>query len=359
MSKKRFPEKKRTKRKRIETGQVPGSLIFTGEQKMETPNVSVWQFNLEKLVEKKLVNREIPPVEPYLVNWYDIRGLHDVSLVEKIGHTFNIHPLVLEDILNPHQRPKFDGYESGFFIVSRAISLDSESIKIKTEQIAFYVGQDFVISFQEDENDTFSGVKERVRSARGKIRFKKADFLTYALLDNIVDHYYHVLDGIEEVIDDLEDEILSDVDGDTKSKIHHLKREMLTLRRSVTPLREAINRFAKTDSDFVQETTQLFLRDLYDHTVQVMDAIETYRDTLTGLQDLYLSEISFKMNNVMQVLTIIATIFIPLTFLAGIYGMNFKYMPELEWENGYFVFWGLMIVIALSLLYFFKKKNWL
>lgn len=284
--------------------------------------------------------------------------MHDSNLIQLLGKTFELHPLILEDVVDIHQRPKFEEYENGIFIVIRALSFDRQAVKIKTEQIAIYFRKGLLLSFQETESDLFAAVRNRVHSGKGRIRRKGADYLSYALLDNIVDHYYIVLDEVENVVEGLEEELLTNPGHSIKEKIHSLRKELLVVRKSIAPLREAISRFSKSENDLIEESSVVFIRDLYDHTVQIMDMVETYRDMLNGLQDLYISEISFKMNQVMQVLTIITTIFVPLSFLCGLYGMNFDNMPELHFKYGYFILLGVMLLIALGSLIFFKRKKW-
>jgi magnesium transporter len=216
-----------------------------------------------------------------------------------------------------------------------------------------------VISFQETQSDLFVAVRNRIQSGKGRIRQKGADYLVYSLIDVLVDNYFIVLEDIEEEIESLEDRMLENQDIKDKSTIHHLKKELLKIRKSIAPLREAIGRFAKTDNPLVEEGTPVFIRDLYDHTIQIMDTVESFRDLLNGLQDLFISEVSFKMNQVMQMLTLVATIFIPLTFLAGIYGMNFENIPELTWKYGYFIFWGFIVVVFVGLVIYFKRKKWI
>ncbi len=342
------------------TGLPPGTLVFTGRKKVEETHVTLIQFNAEGHIHEQYLKEALPsPEEGALVSWYDVRGLHNVDLIQQLGERFHIHPLVLEDVLDTQQRPKFEEYDNGIFLTVQHLTFDREAYEIKTEQVAIYAGENFVISFQEDEDDLFPPIRERIQSGRGKIKKRGADYLAYALVDNVVDNYYVLMDQIEEVLDRLEEDILSSPSRRSKERIHDLKLQSIMLRKMVSPLREAIGRFSRSDSPFIAETTEVFLRDLYDHTVQVMDSIETYRDVMSGLYDLYLSEISFKTNNVIQLLTIISTIFIPLTFLAGVYGMNFEYMPELKWRYGYFIIWGIMILVAGTLIYLFRRKNWL
>lgn len=358
MKAKRRKKAKKQFRQR-QPGLPPGTLIFTGEKVMEVPNVRMIQFNEEHFVENQLKDN-IPAVETGdLVTWYDVKGLHDTQLVERLGKQFNLHPLVMEDILDTQQRPKFEEYDDGIFIILRAMTFDPEVKEVKLEHIAIYAGPNFTLSFQENEDDTFAPVRERIRIANGRIRKRNSDYLAYALIDSIVDQYFIVLDQLQETLDLLEEEVMYNPGSQTKGKIHQLKLQMLLLRKSLLPLREAINWFVKSDCPIVHESTDVFTRDLYDHIVQVIDMVETYRDIINGLYDLYLSEISFRMNNVMQLLTIISTIFIPLTFLVGVYGMNFNYMPELEWRYGYFVVWGIMVLMAILMLIYFRRKKWL
>jgi len=350
-----------SKKRKRKAGLPPGSVIFTGNKKVEKILIHYLQYDGENLEEKVLDNHaesmfHQSPEDK--IDWYDIRGIHDSELIQLLGTTFNIHQLILEDIADVHQRPKFEEYENGNFITIRALQFDKSTNKVSTEQVTLYFRTGFVATFQETASDLFDAVRQRIHSGRGKIRHRGADYLAYAIIDVIVDNYYLVMEEIEEVIESLEDKLINVQEANIKGEIHGLKKELLVLRKSISPLREAIGRFSKTDSPFVQENSIVFIRDLYDHTIQVMDMVETYRDMLNGLQDLYLTEVSFKMNKVMQLLTLIATIFIPLTFLAGIYGMNFDFMPELHWKYGYFVLLGIMLILFVGLLGYFKRKNW-
>lgn len=355
-----FMAKKIKKRKK--PGSPPGTLIFTGRQKVEYPYLISVRYNADLLEEENLKNKPLPDKAPDSNLWLDMRGLSDVELVELLGKKFNIHPLVLEDVLNTNQRPKFEEYDNGVFVVLQSLTVKEDNddlFEIQSEQVGLFINERMIISFQEDEADLFLPVRERLQSGRGRIRTNGTDYLGYAMLDLIVDNYFLVLDRLEDEIETLESEIIRTPNQKTKSKIHQFKLESLVLRKAIAPLREAIGKFARTESPFVDESTKIFLRDLYDHTVQLMDLLETHRDVLNGLYDLYLSEISFKMNNVMQVLTVISTIFIPLTFLVGVYGMNFDNMPELHWKNGYFYLWGFMVFMALALIWFFRRRRWL
>ncbi len=347
------------KKKNKKPGSPPGSLVFTGEKLAEKSIVLEVKYYGDSISMKSLQNGEMPSIEAPSVTWCDIRGLHDVEFIENFGKNFNIHPLVLEDILNTQQRPKFEEYGEEVFMVLTALDYRQDTHSLETEQIALYFGKNFLFTFQENPDDTFTAVRERLEAGKGRIRLRNSDYLAYALTDNVVDHYFVMLDHLEERLDSLETEINKNPSKATKGKIHQLKYQLLTLRKSIFPLREAVNRFTRAESSVVDESTGVFVQDLYDHVIRISDMVDTYRDMANGLQELYLSELSHRMNNVIQVLTIITTLFVPLTFLAGIYGMNFVNIPELRNPYGYFYLLGAMGVITLGLLFFFRKKRWL
>ncbi|MEZ4962937.1 MAG: magnesium/cobalt transporter CorA [Saprospiraceae bacterium] len=351
--------KKKKQKKLKRSGAPPGTLEFTGEQRLEQVMVHQIRYNGEEISEVQFDLKSNPGTLPEKVTWYDVRGLHDVALVERFGQHFNIHPLVLEDILHTQQRPKFEEYGDEAFIVINALTYNKAEHELNSEQIALYFGENFLLSFQENADDTFLAVRERLEAARGRIRNRKSDYLAYALVDNVVDNYFQILECFEERMETLEADINTDPSRETKEGIHHLKFQMLALRKSVMPLREAVGKFSRSESKIMDESTGLFVRDLYDHVIRIADLIETYRDMLNGLQELYLSELSIRMNNVIQVLTIITTIFVPLTFLAGIYGMNFDNIPELHFHHGYYYLWGVMGLISIASLVYFKKKKWI
>jgi magnesium transporter len=293
------------------------------------------------------------------VTWINVAGLHHLEVMEAIGQGFGIHPLLLEDILNTEQRPKIEQYDNYLYMILKLIRWHEESGAIETEQISIVLGGRFVLTFQEQEKDIFDPLRQRIRSGKGRIRQQGADYLAYSLLDIVVDHYFLILEHLGEQVELLEDELVADPDAATLQRIHDLKREMLHLRRSVWPLREVISGLQRGESALFQESTLIYLRDVYEHTIQVIDTIETYRDIVSGLLDIYLSSVSNKMNEVMKVLTIIATIFIPLTFLTGLYGMNFQYFPELQWRWAYPVLWLILITISGVMLAYFRRKGWL
>jgi len=342
-------------------GLSPGAMVHTGEQKMEKATISIINYDRENLTEKELLSieetckhKDSPPV-----NWININGLHDVNMVEKVGQHFDIHPLTLEDIVSTGQRPKVEDFETYLFVVLKMLTFDEQAAHISSEQISLVLGEHYLLSFEEQKADVFDPVRQRIRQAKGRIRRAGCDYLAYALTDAVVDQYFVVLEKLGEKIEDLEEELLKAPSVATLETTHRLKREMLYFRKQVWPLREVLNSLVKDQSNLIEEATQVFLRDVYDHTIQVVDTIESLRDLLSGLQDLYLSTISNRMNEVMKVLTIMATIFIPLTFIAGIYGMNFKFMPELEWKWSYPVLWVVLVAIFISMLFWFKRKRWL
>jgi magnesium transporter len=349
----------RTREKKI--GLPPGTPVFVGEKKAEKVRISYLDYDEAQFQEKEVESVEecFPFKDTPTVTWVNMDGIHEADNIKKIGEHFSLHPLILEDILNTQQRPKMEEFEHYTYIVMKMLYYDEEIKEIMGEQVSLIVGENYVISFQEREGDIFESIRERIRSGKGRIRRRGADYLAYSLLDAIVDNYFIILEKIGERLEELEDKVVSDPNPETLHEIHTLKREMIFLRKSVWPLREIINSLARGESSLVKESTQIYLRDVYDHTIQVIDTVETYRDMLSGMHDTYLSSVSNRMNEIMKVLTIIATIFIPLTFIAGIYGMNFKFMPELEWRWAYFVVWSVILVVAVVMVIFFRRKKWL
>ena len=349
------------KRASNRVGLPPGTLIHIGEEKVERAKVTIIDYDEDQFQEKeaKAVEECFPFRDKPTVTWINIDGIHQVEVMEKIGTHFGIHPLILEDIMNTGQRPKMEDFEDYIFVVVKMIYYDDKDNEIRTEQLSVILGSNFVISFQEKEGDVFDPVRERIRNGKGRIRKMKPDYLAYALVDTIVDHYFVVLEKLGENIEDMEEELVTNPTPETLQTIHTLKRELIFLRKSVWPLREVINVLERGESSLINESTGIYLRDVYDHTIQVIDTVETFRDMVSGMLDIYLSSISNKMNEVMKVLTIIATIFIPLTFLAGLYGMNFKHMPELELPWGYPGLLVVMIAVGLLMVAYFRRKKWL
>jgi len=342
-------------------GLPPGTLVHVGEKKTDYIRIRVMDYSEKHLEEKQL--EKIEECFPYRdnsnVTWINVDGLHEIDIIQKIGDHAGLHPLVVEDIVHTEQRPKIDDYDEYIFVIAKMLFFDEEEDQIKIEQFSLVLGTNFVISFQEIFGDVFNPVRERIRKGKGRIRFMGADYLMYALLDAIVDNYFIVLERIAERIEELEEDLISDPGPEVLQTIHNFKRELIFLRKSVWPLRDVCSSLARAESSLVREKTTIFLRDLNDHTIQVIDTTETLRDIISGMLDVYLSSVSNRMNEVMKLLTIIATIFIPLTFIAGIYGMNFKYMPELDWHWGYFIALGVMIVIFVIMLIWFKRKRFI
>lgn len=342
-------------------GLSPGTLIHIGEKKEEKVKITLFEYNDEVLITKESENIDeiLRTNKENTIKWINIDGLHDIEIIKKIGKYYKLHPLILEDILHADQRPKTEDYDSYIYIVLRMIDYNEKSQEIISEQISIILGSNFVISFQESTGDVFDPIRERIKNHKGRIITMRSDYLAYALIDAIVDKYFVILEKIGEQLAILEEELILQTEPTTLQKINELKREIISLRKAIWPVREVINILQRGLSKLINEITLIYLRDVYDHTVQIIETIEAYRDIVSGMIDIYLSSISNKMNQIMKVLTIIATIFIPLTFIAGVYGMNFKYIPELEWRWGYFAVWAFMILLSLFMLAIFKKRNWL
>ncbi len=353
-------ERIRNKRHSKKAGLPPGTLIFTGEQKTEKPRISIIDYDAVNFSEKQIERIEdcFALKDKPTVSWINVDGLHNVEIIEKLGGAFGLHPLLLEDVLNTAQRPKFEDFDGFVFVVLKMLSFDDGRQAIESEQVSIVAGENFVVSFQERPGDVFDNIRERVRKAKGRIRGAGADYLMYAMLDAVVDSYFVILEKLGEKIEAIEEQLVKNPTNRTLGQIHYLKREMIALRKAIWPLREVISGLERSESTLIKQTTEIYLRDLYDHTIQVIDTVESFRDMVSGMIDIYLSSISNRMNAVMKVLTIIATIFIPLTFVAGIYGMNFKYMPELQWKAGYAMVWGVMVIIVGIMIYYFKRKKW-
>ena len=341
-------------------GLPPGSLIFTGKQHIEEIMIDIIDYGPDSFKELKSENIEdcFPYRDAEGITWIDIKGVHDSKLISKMGEYFKIHPLVLEDILNTNQRPKMEIFDNYLFIVLKMLSYNEAENVINSEQVSMIVGSDYVISLQEKEEDVLDPLRERLRKGKGRIRKAGADYLAYAILDVIADNYFLLLEKLGEQMEDFEDRLLKGSNQETLMKLYILKRETFLLRKSIWPMREVVTQLERADSPLIMNETIPFLRDLYDHTIQIIETVETNREMTAGLIELYLSSNSNRMNEVMKVLTIIATIFIPLTFIAGIYGMNFAYMPELDWPWAYFGVLFIMLVIGAGMLFYFRRKKW-
>lgn len=343
------------------SGLAPGTLKYVGEDRQFEPTIELIQYNIDQHeVFKYLPLAKLTEslANENKVSWINVNGIHQTELIEKIGAQFKLHPLVMEDIVHPEQRPKLEDYTDYLYLVVRMINVKGESSFVSNEQISFILKNNVIISFQEVPGDVFESIRERLAKNNVKLRKSKADYLLYSLLDAIVDNYFNVLEKIGDDLQNLELEILNEPKSTMLSALNYQKRELIYLRKSVWPLREVISLLGKTENTHVQQNTLIYLRDVYDHTVHVIDSIETLRDITSGLMDIYLSSLSHKMNTVMKTLTIIATIFIPLTFVVGVYGMNFDHMPELHYENGYWIVWLIMGLMSFGMLIYFKRKKW-
>ena len=348
-------------KRRRHVGLPPGSLVPPAEKKVERVRLTVLDFDEEGVREKRLAS----PEEAFdfrdapTVSWINVDGLHDINLIEKIGKHFGLHPLVLEDIVNAGQRPKLEDYDDYLYLVLRMLQYDGETHEVVSEQVSIILGKNFVLTFQERPGDVFESVRERIRAGKGRVRSSGADYLAYSLVDAIVDSYYGILEQVGDRVENLEEVVVTRPSARTLQSIQRLRTEMIVLRRSVWPLREVIAGLRRDEGSLISEELGPFLNDVYDHTIQVADGADTLRDMVTGLRDTYLSSVSNRMNEVMKVLTIIATIFIPITFVAGVYGMNFEYMPELKWPGGYFAALGVMALVVLGMLAYFRKRTWI
>ena len=344
---------------RKKAGAPPGTMVYTGQRQMEQIHVHLTQYHGDYFNVQTAQDGFPEPHTEQATLWYDMRGLHNVELVEQLGKKYGMHPLALEDAVDVQQRPKMESFADSVMFVIKAFAFNPERLELSIEQVSIYVTDGVVLSLQEDSGDLFKSVRKRLETSSGRIRSRGADYLAYALIDNVVDKYFTVIDQIEEQLDKLEEVIMRSPEMETKSKIHDIRLSLLTLRKSISPLRELMNRFADTESTLITADTQLYVRDLRDHVIQITDLVETYRDVTNGIYDLYTSEISFRMNSVMQTLTIVSTIFIPLSFLVGVYGMNWDNMPELHTRYGYFVLWGVMLCLILGMLGWFRSRRWI
>jgi magnesium transporter len=348
-------------RRSVKIGLPPGTIVHIGEQKTTQPSIDWISFSDKTLEQKQQVPadelRQLTPADTF--TWINLAGLHDIDMIRDIGEIFSIHPLVLEDITNTEQRPKIEYLKDQVFIILKHLTFDTEAMAIKTEQICVLLGKKYVLSFQEYKIGIFEPLRKRLEAASDRFYNYGMDYLFFAVMDIVVDNYDLALESIEMAMETLEDEVLADPQKDHLDKIHSLKKEVMNARRIILPMRELVRDVAFEDSPLLQDHNSAYFRDLHDHIVQLAEMIETLRETISGLMDTYLTHISNRMNEVMKVLTIVATIFIPLSFLAGVYGMNFEIIPELKWPFGYGLFWGLALSIGIGLLVFFRRRRWL
>jgi magnesium transporter len=340
-------------------GAPPGSLYYNGEQRDQNVKMTLIEFNESEFFEKDFYNFEecTAHFKDTMIKWINVEGVHNTELIEKLGKMYNIHPLTMEDIVHIDQRPKFEDYDHYLVAILKMIKYDTE---VHGEQLSLVLFKDTVISFQEPEGgDAFDIIRTRLRQAKGRVRKLGADYLFYALMDAVVDWYFNAIEKIGDKVEAIEEEIINHPKPESLIQLYNMKREVIYLRKQVWPLRDMINNLLRSDSEFITANTQLFFRDLQDHSTRIIDTVETYRDLLSGMMDIYLSTNSNKMNEVMKLLTIMSSIFIPVTFIAGVYGMNFNFMPELKSPYGYAGIWLVMLSIMGGLVYYFKKKKWL
>lgn len=342
-------------------GLPPGTLVHVGDKPSGPVKLSVIHYDEQSIVEYESTDLAacLTSMQQPGVTWLNVAGLDDLDLIQQLGQALALHPLVQEDLVNTAQRPKVEDYSEYVFVVLKMLEYDRAEGDVLVEQVSLVLGTDYLVSFQEDESDVFDSVRTRLRNGAGKLRKSGPDYLAYALIDAIVDNYFVILELIGDEIEEIEDQVSGRQDYQPLPTIYRLKREMVAVRRAVWPLREVTAGLQHSESALIQPGTVIYLRDVHDHTVQIMDTIESMRDLLSGMLDVYLSVLSNRMNEIMKVLTIFSAIFIPLTFLAGVYGMNFVYFPELQWRISYPLFWLASGVIALVMLVFFRRKRWL
>ena len=342
-------------------GLPPGTPIHTGDKQLSKVKIRIIDYSPSKLEVREDVNLKdcVPPTEGEGIRWIQVKGVHDVETIQSIGKAFDLHPLVIEDLVRTQQRPKVETIQNGAFLVVRPFSFDKEEKRLKSEQLSIVFGKGIVITFQESYPNMFDAIEKRAKQAMGHLRTGTADYLMYTILDLVVDRYFLVLEQLGDKIETLEDELVREASGDMLHEIYGLKRNIMSMRRHVWPLREVVFQLNRDESHLIHETTQLYLRDLYDHVIRITDLLETYRESLTAMVDIYLSSMSNRMNEVMQVLAVVSTIFIPLTLMASIYGMNFPNMPELTLSYGYPLFLFGMISIGVILGLYFRRIGWI
>ncbi len=340
-------------------GAPPGTLFYNGEVRTDRIKITLIEYNESEFFEDEFYDLSdcLSHVKPNMVKWINVEGLHKPDLVEKIGKIYNIHPLTMEDIVHVDQRPKFEDYEHYVVAIMKMISFNKE---VESEQLAIILCENTVISFQEPSGgDAFDIIRARLRQNKGRVRKLGPDYLAYALMDAVVDCYFMAIEKIGDRIEDIEEDIIDGSDKKSLLELYHLKREMIYLRKQVWPMRDMINNMVRSETNLINPTSDIYLRDLSDHVTRIIDTVETYRDLLSGIMDIYLSTNANKMNEVMKVLTIMSSIFIPVTFIAGVYGMNFDNMPELRTRNGYFITWGVMLSVIFGLVIYFRRKKWM
>jgi magnesium transporter len=349
------------KNKNVAMGNIPGEPVFIGTKKMEKPDIHVIEYNNTDLNEYDIDPAAITTLvlNKKNITWINVNGLHDIDVLKALADMFSIHPLTLEDIVNTGQRSKIEEYDEHIYIVTKMMRIDKTDQQVHSEQLSVILGENFVITFQERPGDVFNPVRHRIRNHKGRIKDLGSDYLTYSLLDCVVDHYTMIIEHYGEEIEDLENDIRDNPDRSLLEKINNYKREMNYLRKSIRPTREGITALSRLETDLISEEIQPFIKDLLDSVTQSLEITDTYREMLSDHLDIYNSGINNRLNEIMKVLTIFSAIFIPLTFIAGIYGTNFDFLPELHFKYSYPIFWGVLMLIAAIMLRFFKKRKWL
>lgn len=342
-------------------GLAPGSLISMNENKTDKINAFVFDYDADILIEKQDASLQecLKSLDNKSNTWVNICGIDDIHTIETVGRRFGLHPLLLEDIMSCGQRSKLDDYKDTIYIVVKMLTYNEESQQVEDEQVSLVLGKNFLISFLESKNNVFAPIYERLRPNNTRLRQRGPDYLCYALIDCLVDNYFLILEKVDEKLEHLEAELIKSPSPKTLQKIQKAKREITLLRKSIWPMREVISNFRRIETPLIQDTTKLYIHDVYDHTIQAIDAIESFRDIAAGMLDIYLSNISQRMNEIMKVLTVVSTIFVPLTFIASIYGMNFDNIPELHSKYGYYAILGLMFTVTFGMLLYFKRKGWI
>lgn len=342
-----------------EPGSEPGTLIIEPDAKPS--RIILIDYDEDNAIRKVDItpNACAPYIGTNTVSWMDIQGLGSETVLKQVGEIFNLHPLLLEDVVNVPQRPKLEDYNNQLLVISQMVRLKEDESGFDTEQVSFVLGKRYLLSFQEEElQDCFEIVRDRIRTSQGRVRKSGADYLTYLLLDTIIDGYFPVVEHYEDRIEALEDAIISNPDRDTMQEIYDVRRELLALRRLIWPMRNVLHLLMRDHHGIVSDEVQIYFRDSYDHVIQILEIIEAYRELAASLMDVYMSTMGNKLNEIMKFLTVISTIFIPLTFIAGVYGMNFDNMPELKGEWSYFLVWLVMLAVAGGLIFYFWRKGW-
>ncbi|MHB1346208.1 MAG: magnesium/cobalt transporter CorA [Candidatus Humimicrobiaceae bacterium] len=342
------------------SGLPAGSLIHIGEKKVEKVKIRLIDYGPEEYAEQIITNIEqcFPYKDEQTITWINIDGIHEVEIMRKLGDCFGFHPLILEDILNTQQRPKIEDFNDYIYIVFKTMDYNIKTNQIILDQVSIILGKHYVISLQEQPLDIYEPIRKRIKNDKSRIRNEGSDYLAYLLIDSIIDNYFSVLEKIGEKIEHVENKLVTSPTQKTLKTIYDLKRNMLYMRKSTWPLREIISRLERGEISLISDNTKIYVRDIYDHIIQVIDTIETFRDMLSGMIDIYLSSMSHRLNEVMKILTIISTIFIPITFIASIYGMNFRFMPEISWKWSYIIVWAVILFIIIYMVIYFKRKKW-